>query len=373
MQFSDKSLSQRTKTFLGMKLIYRRGIIGACLILAYSVSAFAIGGDYESGEAFSHPDTWPPRLVTLAKLPSRVAGYFVNQDDYLAFKGDTAGFRVCLETCAALREFAPTTLYVHKGKGSFQSLDKAKGRVPCDWQLDVINQSWRAREPNPKGPGYSMELHVWLKGSVDISAVEIPSNVKTIREFDPEGASAAPMASPRSSATLMNESPEVWGAATGGLEMSICPVRSQWTSKEDPEFHVGFRNVGDMDTFLNLGITLANGLRLFPDAVALTLIDPEGRSHPLQAFGPPAVGGRVDDYAVGLQSGAVHVLKMKLSQFRFEDISEGKIDLRPGHYRVAARFDGHGALHKNTGMDWTAWNFWEGTLNSNAAAFDVRD
>jgi hypothetical protein len=157
----------------------------AFLLLVLSSQAFGLARDYGRGESISHPDTWPPRLVELAKLPSRVAGYFVNQDDYLAFQGDTAGFRMCLDTCLALGEFAPTTLHLHKGKGSFQPLDKDQKPLPCDWQLDVINQHWRAAEPKPKGPMYRFELLVWLDGAVDLATIKVPPIVKTIEEPQP--------------------------------------------------------------------------------------------------------------------------------------------------------------------------------------------
>ena len=152
------------------------------LLLVLSPQAFGLASDYRPGESISHPDTWPPRLVNLANLPSRVAGYFINQDDYFAFTGDTAAFRACLDTCIALSEFAPTTLHIHKGKGAFQPLDKDKKPLPCDWQLDVINQQWRAAQPNPTGPKYSFALHVWLDGAVDVAAIKLPPTLKIIKE-----------------------------------------------------------------------------------------------------------------------------------------------------------------------------------------------
>ena len=123
-----------------------------------------------------------PGLRASLNSPNSRRGSPVNQDDYFAFNGDTAGFRACLDTCIALGEFAPTTLHIHKGKGAFQPLDKDKKPLPCDWQLDVINRHWRAAEPNPKGPMYSLELHVWVVGSVDLAGIKVPSGVKTIRE-----------------------------------------------------------------------------------------------------------------------------------------------------------------------------------------------
>jgi hypothetical protein len=154
----------------------------ACLLLALSPRAFGWGADYDSAKDFGRPEGWPPRLVELAKLPSRVAGYFVNSDDYFAFKGDTAEFRNFLGVCVALADFAPTTVHIHKDKGSFQSLDQAKKPLSCDWQLDVINRHWRAGEANSEGQKYSFELHVWSEGAVDFGAIQVPPCVKIIKE-----------------------------------------------------------------------------------------------------------------------------------------------------------------------------------------------
>ena len=154
----------------------------ACLLLAFSPRAFGWGADYNSVRDFGRPEGWPPRLVELVKLPSRVAGYFINSDDYFAFKGDTAAFREFLGVCVALADFAPATVHIHKGKGSFQPLDQAKKPIACDWQLDVINRHFRADKPNPTGPVYSLELHVWLDGVVDFGAIRVPPTMNVTKE-----------------------------------------------------------------------------------------------------------------------------------------------------------------------------------------------
>ena len=154
----------------------------ACLLLAFSPRAFGWGADYNSVKDFGRPEGWPPRLVELVKLPSRVAGYFINSDDYFAFKGDTAAFREFLGVCVALADFAPATVHIHKGKGSFQPLDQAKKPIACDWQLNVINRHWRAGEDDPEGQKYSFDLHVWLEGAVDFAAIQVPPCVKIIKE-----------------------------------------------------------------------------------------------------------------------------------------------------------------------------------------------
>ncbi len=157
-------------------------MLGAALLLAGVAPVFGLAGDLPPGENFSHPDSWPPALLAMAKLPARVAGCFVNQDDYLAFRGDAAGFRACVETCLAIKEFGPTTLHLHQGAGHFLPLDRTKPPIGCDWQLDVINQRWRGQQPTPAGPAYSLELHLWLGGAIDLSALHLPASLKTVHD-----------------------------------------------------------------------------------------------------------------------------------------------------------------------------------------------
>jgi hypothetical protein len=180
-------------------------------------------------------------------------------------------------------------------------------------------------------------------------------------------------------AALVDEAPEKWGAGTNGLQIAIHPVQSTCSSTNDPEFEVAFRNVGTKDIVLNLGITLANGRQDFATAVHLILLNPQGFPSEYDLVGPTAVAGRIDDYTIALQVGAVHVLRFKLSQFRPPQGRRFEIQLQQdlgtrlqqGHYRVAARFDGFDARHRNSGMDWAGWSFWIGTLQSNYAEFTV--
>jgi hypothetical protein len=54
--------------------------------------------------------------------------------------------------------------------------------VPCDWKLEVINQHFRAPDGVPVGPKYTLELHVWRGGAVDMSKVKVPDNVVVSKE-----------------------------------------------------------------------------------------------------------------------------------------------------------------------------------------------
>lgn len=61
------------------------------------------------------------------------------------------------------------------------------------------------------------------------------------------------------------------------LRMSIIATTPQ-EAKGIPVFRVTLENVGDKDAVLNLGIMLANGKVLLPDAIHLILIDSRGKS-----------------------------------------------------------------------------------------------
>jgi hypothetical protein len=165
-----------------MILIRHLAAVSLSVLLAFSPQAFGLAADYGAGDQMSHPDSWPPGLLELARGPSRVAGYFINADDYLAFQGDTAGFQRCVDTCAALGEFGRTTLHIHQGKGAFQPLDKTRAAVPCDWQLDVINRQFRAATSEPVSPKYHLDLHVWLGGGVKLDAVKLPAGLEISKD-----------------------------------------------------------------------------------------------------------------------------------------------------------------------------------------------
>jgi hypothetical protein len=150
--------------------------------------------------------------------------------------------------------------------------------------------------------------------------------------------------------SLADETPGKWGTATNGLQMAICPLQAVWSSTDDPEFEIAFRNIGPKDVVLNLGITLASGRQNFATAVRLVLVEGQGFRKEYGVQGPVFVAGRIDEYLVVLQSGAVHTLRLKLSQCLVPQAKEEGIKLRQaegslqGHYRIAASF---GTLESN--------------------------
>jgi hypothetical protein len=133
------------------------------------------------------------------------------------------------------------------------------------------------------------------------------------------------------------------------------------------------RNVGTNDVFLNLGMTLGNGRRHFPTTIHLVLLDAQGYRRELEPTGPGFVAGRIDDYAVGLQAGAVHVLRVRLSQYYCPQTKEWAIKLQKGGYRIAAQFTETDHHFNNGGFVWVGWNTWVGILQSNFVDFIIAD
>lgn len=135
-------------------------------------------------------------------------------------------------------------------------------------------------------------------------------------------------------------------------------------------FSVAFRNVGPQDFFLNLGATLANGRDHFPTAIRLVTTNEKGQSMELHHRGFNAAG-RIDDHVVGIEVGSIHIVRIRLDQFRCPKTNEFELMLPKGRYRVAAQFIGSGARYENSGQLRTAWNFWKGALKSNLLEFEI--
>jgi len=157
-----------------------------------------------------------------------------------------------------------------------------------------------------------------------------------------------------------------WGLTTNGLQMSLSVLADG--NREDPEFEVAFRNMGEQDVSLNLGIMLANGKVQLPDKIHLSLMDGSGRSRDLHFSDKryASVSGRVDAYVVPLRAGSTYTLKLRLDQFWLPDTEEFRLKLKPGRYQVSAQFQGVGAETSNPDMAGVElMNFWKGKLQSN--------
>jgi hypothetical protein len=165
--------------------------------------------------------------------------------------------------------------------------------------------------------------------------------------------------------------PVVWGSAQDGLRLDISS-QATTTPSERAGFVVSLQNVGAKDFVLNLGIMLANGRVMFPQAIRLVLTNPDGRSRELK-IPQPRIAGRADDFIVALRRGATYVLPITLDQYWSAETGEYGVKLKSGRHRISARFEGRGAAIPNVDMRGvTLMNFWLGTVNSGELQFDAR-
>ena len=143
-----------------------------------------------------------------------------------------------------------------------------------------------------------------------------------------------------------------WGNATNGLQMGLSV--STTSNRNDPEFEVAFRNLGEQDVCLNLGSMLDNGRVLLPDKIHLNLLDGSGRNRDLQFSDRryPAVAGRLDDYVVPLRAGSTYSLGLRLDQFWSPSTKEFDLKLTPGRSVVSAQFQENRAETRNLIFVW---------------------
>jgi len=149
-------------------------------------------------------------------------------------------------------------------------------------------------------------------------------------------------------------------AAAAPLEVSIAAAQREFTNAV-PVFEVTLRNTGNEDMMVNLGMMLANGKKLQPDAIRLILIDAEGHSRELHLVGVPGVAGRVDDYLIPLRVGSAHSLRLSLDDY-WCPTEKLRIPLKRGEYRVCAQLTSKGVR---------IMDVWTGTIQSEAATFRV--
>ncbi len=135
-----------------------------------------------------------------------------------------------------------------------------------------------------------------------------------------------------------------------------------------------FENVGNIDTFLNLGMMIGNGKTLLPEAVRLVLTDVNGQVRELHFFDRKhaGVGGRIDDYAVPIRAGSAYTLRLSLQDYYCPKSREFVLNLKPERYSVRVKFAGKGPQYLNVdtaGLKFMP--FWTGKLESNVAKFQV--
>ena len=165
------------------------------------------------------------------------------------------------------------------------------------------------------------------------------------------------LGSPRSQTTTD------YGNATNGVQMCL--------TSSGPNLEVAFRNIGDRDVALNLGVMMANGKIQLPNRIAIKFTDAQGKTR-LFKFSDkryPTVSGRLDDYVLPLRAGSMYTLQLTLDQFWCEETKEFSIPPLSGNNYLTAQFEGTGAHTVNLDMPGIKlMNFWLGNVESNILA-----
>ncbi len=171
-----------------------------------------------------------------------------------------------------------------------------------------------------------------------------------------------------------NPSAQTSGAPAGGLQITVYLDDAQGGRSGPPKFRVEFRNAGENDLILNLGVALANGRKQYPNAVFLILTDAQGRSRRLDLREPGLIAGRVDPLIVPLPVGSTFSLPVDLDKYWPWASREFDYKLRPGNYSLAAQYIGRAVDSRETNLDvkgMALMPYWEGTATSNQLAFAV--
>jgi hypothetical protein len=162
-----------------------------------------------------------------------------------------------------------------------------------------------------------------------------------------------------------------WGPAVAGLQLSLSASNSK--TENGRELQVAFRNTGEHDVTLNLGLMLANGKEQLPFNISLRLMDAQGKTRTFKFVDRKHAGiaGRVDDYIVPLRAGSVYSLRLTLDQFWCAETKEFDVKLSPGRNQFTAQFEGSEPKHVNQDLSAIKlMNFWLGNVQSKALVLE---
>jgi len=176
------------------------------------------------------------------------------------------------------------------------------------------------------------------------------------------------------SSAALKPSPQVWGEAVSGLQMTIYLDQAQGVQPKTPKFRVELRNAGKNDLILNLGIMLANGKQQYPNAVVLTLTDAQGRPRRLDLRGPAAIAGRADPFVLPVPVGATFSIPVDLDKYWPATSKEFDYKLKPGTYSLEAQLTGRGVSQQEANLDAKGialMPYWKGTATSSQLRFEV--
>ena len=163
------------------------------------------------------------------------------------------------------------------------------------------------------------------------------------------------------------------GAPVNGIAL-LLTRGAECASSRIPCFRVEFRNVGENDLILKLGMMLANGRKQYPSAVALNITDAQGIHRRFDLIGPAGIAGRVDPFALVLPVGARFSIPLDLSKYFAAASREYDYKFPPGNYWIEAEFLGKSVSERDANLDSknvALFPYWEGIVDSNELLFAI--
>jgi hypothetical protein len=139
-----------------------------------------------------------------------------------------------------------------------------------------------------------------------------------------------------------------------------------------PKFRLAIQNPAHADLILNLGTMLANGKKLYPDAITLLVTDANGKGREFTMIGPGAIAGRVDPFVLPLPAQAALSLPINLKEYWAAKSREWEYKFS-GSYSIEA-YVGRAVPYESANLDmkgFSAMPYWVGTVASNTVKFGV--
>lgn len=142
------------------------------------------------------------------------------------------------------------------------------------------------------------------------------------------------------------------GLSQAATASSNGPTLSLASTPEPHQFRVELHNSGSHDLILDLGTTLANGAKQYPNAVEYALTTPDGRIlHLVPVDDLAMIGGRVDPLIVPLPSGATFSFLINLERYLAPKEKDWKLHLSPGRYMLQAEYTGRAVPVTEANLD----------------------
>jgi hypothetical protein len=173
---------------------------------------------------------------------------------------------------------------------------------------------------------------------------------------------------------LVGHIPQASSQPSQDLEVTMHLDTTAHIQSDLPKFRMELQNIGKRDLVLNLGITLSNGSKQYPDALVLIIIDPQGKARQFDLIGPAAIAGRLDPLILPLPVGCTFSLPVDLGKYWAAQSKEFEYKFQRGTYSIQARFTGKAVSQQEANLDVKGialMPYWTGTVTSNQLPFDV--